>query len=195
VSRPLDACDGRRLIELARLAIRDRLHPEGGLDNALGASAAIDGLSEPRGAFVTLWHRDANGAKKLRGCIGRIESPQPLFRTVAEAATQSAFEDPRFEPLTAEELETVEIEVSALTPLAPIEDPQQIEIGRHGVELRCARGGAVFLPQVAHEHGWDRQALLKQLSRKAGLAETAWREGRLRIFEAEVFHECGRSPA
>ena len=80
------------------------------------------------------------------------------------------------------------LEVSALTPLAPVDGPGDVVVGRHGVLLARDGRRAVFLPQVAREQGWDRDALLTHLCLKAGLPPDAWRAGAaLSVFEAEVF--------
>ena len=106
--------------------------------------------SEKRGAFVTL-----NIDGRLRGCIGEILPLRPLVKAVAGRALDAAFHDPRFYPLHEEELGRVTIEISALTPPHPVNSWRDIEIGRHGILLRKGDAGAVFLPQVAPEQGWD----------------------------------------
>lgn len=145
-------------------------------------------LTEPRGAFVTL-HR----AGQLRGCIGTFEASAPLYRTVAEMARSAAVGDPRFEPLRPAELPEVEVEISVLSRLRPAR-PEEVEVGRHGVYLERGYQRGVLLPQVAVEHGWDRETFLDQTCRKAGLPPGAWRQGTtIYVFEAEVFGEgaCG----
>ena len=188
VSSPLDDNDRQRLLALARAALRDGLHADGSVDRALQQEPSA-ALAEPRGAFVSLKTRSAAGASSLRGCIGTTTARGPLYRTVIEVARKAAFEDPRFPPLTAEELDAVRIEISALSPITSVDGPPEIEVGRHGVQLRRGDSGAVFLPQVAGEHGWDRETLLEQLALKAGLAGEAWRDAELGVFEAEVFAE------
>jgi len=140
-------------------------------------------LREPRGAFVTL-----HAGGQLRGCIGLIEGRLPLVRAVADNGRAAAVDDPRFPPLTPDELSNLSLEVSALTPLRAVDGPQDIEAGRHGILLQKHGRQAVFLPQVATEQGWDLATTLTHLCRKAGLPGDAWREGaHLRVFEAEVF--------
>jgi AmmeMemoRadiSam system protein A len=128
----------------------------------------------------------------LRGCIGYMGSREPLYRSVIDVARKSALEDPRFSPLAADELPGVRIEISALTPMRPVAGPEAIVVGRHGVQLVQGARRAVFLPQVAPEHGWDRAALLEHLARKAGLPADGWRGGQFSVFEAEVFGEPKR---
>lgn len=141
---------------------------------------------QARGVFVTLKMRG-----RLRGCIGMIEGVEPLADAVIAQALAAAFRDPRFEPLTADELPDVDLEVSVLTPPRPVAGWREIEVPRHGVLLAKSGRRAVFLPQVAAEMGWDRDTTLSQLCLKAGLPPDAWREGAdLRVFEAEVLAEA-----
>jgi AmmeMemoRadiSam system protein A len=115
---------------------------------------------------------------------------QPLAQVVGAMALQAALNDQRFPALQPAELPQCEIEISVLTPFRPISGPQAIKIGRDGVVLRKAGRSAVFLPQVAPEQGWDREQMLEQLCRKAGLPAGSWREGaQLFTFQAEVFGE------
>lgn len=142
-------------------------------------------LLEEHGVFVSLHihHR-------LRGCIGTIVSEQPLVEEVAEQALHAAFDDPRFPPVSHDELHDLRIEITILSPPRTVPGPEAIEIGRHGVLIEKDGCRAVFLPQVATEQGWDRPTLLRHLSRKAGLAPDAWESGaRFEVFEGEVFHE------
>ena len=146
-------------------------------------------LDEIRGAFVTL-----KSSGNLRGCIGRVETDWPLWETVARMARASAFDDPRFPPLSAEELEDVAIEISVLTPPHRIASPDDIVVGTHGliVELGTRRG--LLLPQVATDNGWDRVEFLESTCLKAGVPPDAWRdpETRLYAFSADVFAETDR---
>lgn len=142
-------------------------------------------LREPRGAFVTL---TASG--HLRGCIGSIVSDEPLAETVVASAASAAVADPRFPAVRPDEVASLMIEVSALTPPRAVAGPDGIEIGRHGILLSRGPHRAVFLPQVASEQGWDLPTTLAHLARKAGLSPDAWRAGcRFEVFEAEICKE------
>lgn len=142
-------------------------------------------LREPRGVFVTLKKRG-----NLRGCIGRIVPDRPLAELVATMALQSAFEDPRFSPVTLHDLADLEIEISVLSPMKAVSGPNDIVVGQDGVLLRKGGKSAVFLPQVAPEQGWGRDEMLNHLSQKAGLRSDAWREGASFLtFQAVVFGE------
>ena len=151
--------------------------------------------AERRGAFVTL-----HCAGRLRGCIGRLDSREPLDSLVATCAVLAASQDPRFDPLRAPELERLEVEVSVLAPaqeVAASEVLDRLQPGVHGliVSLGSARG--LLLPQVAAEQGWGAPKFLEETCRKAGLPAHAWREpgAKIELFTAEVFSEPeGRWP-
>ncbi len=141
-------------------------------------------LKEKRGAFVTL---KKNG--ELRGCIGYIEAFKPLYQTIREMGNAAAFNDPRFPELEAKEWPEIEIELSVLTPLREIDDPDIIEVGKHGLLIRHGNSSGLLLPQVAVEYGWSREELLAQTCRKAGLGADCWRRSgtKLYIFSADIF--------
>jgi len=135
--------------------------------------------------FVTLKKRG-----ELRGCIGEIVPEKSLYRLVGSVALKSALEDPRFRPLRHEELKDVEIEISVLTPPAPVAGADDVIAGRDGVILKKDGRSAVFLPQVATEQGWGRDKMLDELCLKAGLPAGSWRKGaQFLTFQAEVFSE------
>ena len=127
----------------------------------------------------------------LKGCIGSFEAQRSLWETVHEMATAAATRDPRFAPVGARDLGRLDVEISVLSPPRLLRDPADIEIGRHGLEIR--RGGArgLLLPQVATDHRLDRETFLSETCRKAGLPPDAWRhpETEIRVFEADVFGE------
>jgi AmmeMemoRadiSam system protein A len=105
-------------------------------------------------------------------------------------ALAAALNDTRFEPLRAEELSDIEIEVSLLTPLRPVASASAIVVGRDGVVLSKDGRSAVFLPSVATEEGWNRDQLLDNLCVKAGLPPGSWRAGtQLSVFQADAFSE------
>jgi AmmeMemoRadiSam system protein B/AmmeMemoRadiSam system protein A len=136
-----------------------------------------------RGAFVTL---KKNG--QLRGCIGFIEPVLPLYETVIRTAIYAATQDPRFEPVTREELKELELEISVLTPLQKIENPRLVEVGKHGLVISMGNKKGLLLPQVAVENKWKAEAFLGQACLKAGLPPDAWKKGaEIFIFEAIVF--------
>ena len=147
---------------------------------------ASEMLQKPQGAFVTI---RVDG--RLRGCIGYIESEKPLVQVVAEVAEKAAFEDPRFPPLSLAEYEHSRIEISVLTELKPVADPEEIQVGLHGLLLETGTHKGLLLPQVAVEYGWDRYAFLDAVARKAGLTKFNKEDPELRlyVFGAEVIEE------
>jgi AmmeMemoRadiSam system protein A len=148
-----------------------------------------EALSSPCGVFVTLKKRG-----QLRGCIGHVTATEPLGETIKEVAVASAFEDPRFTPLSLEEWKSVRIEISVLSPLEVVRDPARIEPGVHGIKIRRGPCTGLLLPQVATEQGWDREAFLSHTCLKAGLPSDAWRDPDtcIEIFSAAVFAENPR---
>jgi AmmeMemoRadiSam system protein A len=148
------------------------------------APPAHSKLAAPGAAFVTL-----RSGGHLRGCIGYTEPRAPLYRVVQECAVAAATEDPRFPRVTKEEVDDLRIEISVLTSLSPIR-PEDVTVGVHGLQIRKGMNRGLLLPQVAVEHGWDRQMFLSQVCRKAGLLPDAWKEdAELYSFTAEVFEE------
>ncbi|MBP8591077.1 AmmeMemoRadiSam system protein B [Candidatus Shapirobacteria bacterium] len=144
-------------------------------------------LAQKRGVFVTLKEEG-----QLRGCIGDFSANEPLWEKVEKMALAAAFDDPRFPPLTPEELDKVKIEISVLSPLQKINSIEEIEMGKHGVYLKYGNRSATFLPQVAKETGWEREEFLDQLClEKAGLPAGCWRHPQTELFSytAEVFGE------
>lgn len=109
---------------------------------------------------------------------------------MAQAAVLAATEDPRFPPLRKSELPGLRIEISVLGPLQPVLDVSEIKVGRHGLVIKEGQRSGLLLPQVATELGWDRQTFLREVCRKAGLPDNAWKNSRgLFKFEAIVFQE------
>jgi AmmeMemoRadiSam system protein A len=176
----LTPADRERLLKFARRCLEARVRREPSPPIEHGG-----GLDEPMGAFVSI-HTGGD----LRGCLGRIECDRPIVENVAHLAAVVCDCDPRFAPLSARELGATRIEISALTPEEEVRDPAEIEIGRHGLIVEQAHRRGLLLPQVATEHGWDREAFLEHTCIKAGLPRDAWRRGaRIFKFEAQVFSE------
>lgn len=188
----LSAEERRAALGIARASIARALHlrhPEAALAEirAEAPAEAFTGvLADPAGAFVTLRIN-----QELRGCIGYMESPEPLSSIIDEVAEKAAFEDPRFPPLTTDEFRRVHIEISVLSPMKRITSVEEIIVGTHGLLLEQGWHRGVLLPQVATEYGWGREEFLENVARKAGVARGAWRDEktRLSIFSAAVFGE------
>ena len=179
----------RDLLALARASVNDTARGEQSVESLLEQVQVSAELSRQRGAFVSLKlpPKKEGGERRLRGCIGIIAATLPLYRNVVHVAAKAACADPRFSPVSAEELAMLYVEVSALTPLTEVSGPEEIKAGLHGVQLNKGDAGAIFLPQVAAEHGWNVEQLLTQLSLKAGLPRDGWVGGKLSVFRAEVF--------
>jgi hypothetical protein len=181
----------KAVVELARATLATHLTHQGQLADWFAAHPVAGNLAALSGVFVTVNNTGAKARKegKLRGCIGSMEAREPLVDSVIGAAV-SAAHDPRFPELAASELDEVAVEVSVLSPMRPVGGPEDIVLGKHGVVLTKSGRGAVFLPQVATETGWDLSTFLSALSQKAGLAPDAWRSGaRFEVFTAQVFGE------
>lgn len=172
--------DRRRLLAIARRALDARVRRE--RQPAFEHGGALDLRC---GAFVSI-HRGHD----LRGCLGRLESDWPIGRVVAHLGGAVADSDPRFAPVTIEELETLSIEISALSPEREVLTIQEIEVGRHGLIIERGYRRGLLLPQVAAERGWDVETFLEHTCRKASLPVDAWKhDARILLFEAEVFGE------
>ena len=181
MSEDLDVRRQRTLLDLARSAIRRHL----GAEKTKKTIAADPILDEPRGAFVTL---EVDG--QLRGCIGYPLPYKPLAQTIQEVAVSAASQDYRFEPLRGEELDRLKIEISVLSLPKPVQSPEEVEVGRHGIIISKGNYRGLLLPQVPVEYGWDRETFLSHGCLKAGLRPDEWKKGaEIEIFTAQVFSE------
>jgi AmmeMemoRadiSam system protein B/AmmeMemoRadiSam system protein A len=172
------------LLSLARAALEAAV-TEGGRPEMSGFEIT-PALEEKRGAFVTL-----KTSGKLRGCIGYVAPIKPLWEAVVENAANAALNDPRFNAVTESEVAGIDIEISAMTPLETVTDPEIVEVGKHGIMITRGMYRGLLLPQVATEYGWRREEFLNHTCRKAGLPATAWKETgtQIEVFSAEVFGE------
>lgn len=186
-STRLSAEAGAALVTAARQSLERSLAQE-----EPAVSVALDRypeLSRASGLFVTLRKRG-----QLRGCIGRIETSEPLAKSVGPVALDAALHDGRFQPVSPAELPELDVEVSVLTPSVKLERVEDLVAGRDGVILEYEGRHGVFLPQVWDETGWTREEFLRQLaSQKAGLPPESWSQAALSVFQAQVFEE--RRPA
>jgi AmmeMemoRadiSam system protein A len=183
----LSESDGQNLLVLARKAIVEAVSRR-----ELPETIPHQGIfGERRGVFVTLHVRG-----ELRGCIGTTENNEPLGEATVRCAASAALHDPRFPAMSSEELEQLNIEISVLSPLTPIR-PEEIEIGRHGLVVSDENHRGLLLPQVAPEHGLNREQFLAETCRKARLPQEAWRWPTTRIqgFTCEVFSDAKRAGA
>jgi hypothetical protein len=142
-------------------------------------------LKTPAGAFVSLYKN-----KELRGCIGRFDPDQPLYKVVQDMAVASSTRDTRFNPVEPDELANIKIEISVLTPLQKIKSPDEIILGKHGIYMKKGYNSGTFLPQVAKSTGWTKEEFLGHCSRdKAGMGWDGWKTAELSTYEAIVFKE------
>lgn len=140
-------------------------------------------LNSKCGAFVSL-HKFG----RLRGCIGHFGEDYPLHEIVAKMAYAAAFEDPRFMPVTSDELADIDIEISVLTPMRRIQSIDEFHLHRHGIYIKKGFRSGTFLPQVADEVNWTKEEFLGHCAQdKAGIGWDGWRDAELYVYEAIVF--------
>ncbi len=184
------------LLNLARQTMTE--YVLSGSQQKLDLRAAVDDqLASARGVFVTLYSHTAGpgratrpDGKELRGCIGYIWPIKPLAQAVADNVIGACARDPRFPPVSEEELSRIQIDINVLSPLQRVSSYRNIDVGRHGVVMYKSGHQAVFLPSVATEFGWSLEEMLSQLSIKAGCGHDGWRHGaRFDVFESESFAE------
>lgn len=181
-SEGLNEREKKELLKIARASIEKRVKGE----RLPEFTPLTERLKIPQGVFVTIKENH-----QLRGCIGYIAPVKPLYKAVSEMAIAAATSDPRFPPLQSSELKRISIEITVLSPLKRIEDPKEIEVGKHGIVIKRGPYQGLLLPQVATEEGWDRQTFLAHTCLKAGLPSDAWKEKgtEIYIFTGEVFGE------
>jgi hypothetical protein len=171
--------DGRVLVSIARSSIAGSF----GIRTSVHEDAPF--LHRPGASFVTL-----KSENLLRGCIGSLQAHRTLVKDVKANARAAAFHDPRFAPLSFDELSTTKIEVSVLSALVPLAFRNhehalaQLRPGEDGVVLEFGRHRGTFLPQV-----WENlpspASFLGELKRKAGLPRDFWDDG-IRLFRYTV---------
>jgi len=179
----LNAEEKKRLLQIARETLNAYVNK----GEKLVISEDSRALNKEMGAFVTLHKRG-----QLRGCIGNIVGRGPLCQTVSDMAIQASTQDPRFSPVAPEELDEIDLEISVLSPLKKIDDPEEIIMGKHGVLVKSGFRSGVYLPQVAVETGWNREEFMNSLCmHKAGISKESWKNKTcdIYIFSAEVFGE------
>ncbi|MFN4133876.1 MAG: TIGR00296 family protein, partial [Candidatus Hadarchaeales archaeon] len=177
-SKMLSLDEGKLLVKFARETIEKYV-----VEGSKPKLPEVRGeLRKPRGVFVTLTKDD-----DLRGCIGFPFPTLPLIEATAEAAISSATKDPRFPPVTSEELREIVVEVSVLTEpelikvKSPAEYPKHVEIGKDGLIVEWRGFSGLLLPQVAVEWGWDAEEFLSNACVKAGLPPDCWLERDVKI--------------
>ena len=175
----LSSDEKRMLKNIAYESIKDSLEGKG----ISRPSHLTDNLLAKCGAFVSLHKQN-----RLRGCIGHFGEDVPLHEIVAEMARAAAFEDPRFVPVSHEELDDIDIEISVLTPMRRIQSLDEFEMHRHGIYIRKGYRSGTFLPQVADQVNWTKEEFVSHCAQdKAGLGWEGWRDAELYVYEAIVF--------
>lgn len=176
--------DGKRFIEFVKSVIASKFSRVKSVD--------LSDYADKRGVFVTL---KIDG--DLRGCIGYPYPVLPLNVALEKAASSAAFADPRFSPVSSDELPSLSYEVSILTlPEEIIADdrndfPSMIKIGRDGLIVEFNGRSGLLLPVVAVEWGFDARTFLEQVCIKAGLPKNSWimKGCKVYSFEAQVFSD------
>lgn len=174
-----------KLLELAKNSIQHGLQT--GRPIKINLDDYPKELTEPRATFVTLQINH-----QLRGCIGMLEAVRPLAEDIAENAFSAAFKDPRFPPLSADELDELDIHLSILTPAKPVlfsseqDLINQLQPGVDGLILEEGHRRGTFLPSV-----WDSlpkpEQFLRHLKQKAGLAPDYWSKNiKIYRYQAEI---------
>ena len=173
----------RMLKDIALTSIKDSLD---GKPIAVANSSLFtlhSSLKQKCGAFVSLHKRG-----RLRGCIGHFGEDVPLHEIVAEMARAAAFEDPRFMPVTKDELEDIDIEISVLTPMRRIQSLDEFQLHKHGIYIKKGYRSGTFLPQVADEVNWTKEEFVGHCAQdKAGIGWDGWKDAELYVYEAIVF--------
>lgn len=184
-TQPLDESAQKEALTIARKTLEDYLKSP--ISPTSPISPKNKSLLELLGAFVTLRNKD-----ELRGCIGEFEPKEPLYQVIQNMAIEAATKDPRFLPVTKQELPEIKIEISVMTPKRKISHWQEIELGKHGVVVQKGFNAGTFLPQVATETGWNLEEFLSRLcAEKAGLPTDCYKNPTTNIFvfDAQVFAE------
>lgn len=161
---------GEVLLPIARTAIARVLN----VPHAADESAPW--LAAHGACFVTLTQYG-----ELRGCIGSLQAHRSLLADVKSNAVSAAMRDPRFTPLSTEELDITEIEISLLSPSQEMQVRDeadalaQLRPGVDGIIFEYGRYRSTFLPQVWESLAQPRD-FLAMLRRKAGLPDDFWAE-------------------
>jgi AmmeMemoRadiSam system protein B/AmmeMemoRadiSam system protein A len=151
----------------------------------IGTEDITGNLMKPSGVFITLYKKG-----KLRGCTGQFRATQPLYMVVRNMAISSSTRDYRFLPVTEQELDQLDIEISVLSPMKKIESIDEIVLGKHGIYIVKGNFSGTFLPKVAIENGWNKEEFLGYCAKdKAGIGWDGWKDADIFIYEAYVFGE------
>ncbi|MCK9399984.1 MAG: AmmeMemoRadiSam system protein B [Bacteroidales bacterium] len=179
----LDDQEKEKLLDIARQTMEE--YVSNGKIPVIDEKTLSPILRQPFGAFVTL-RKDGD----LRGCIGRFEAVEPLYKVVQQMAISASTQDSRFPEVTPAEFDKIDIEISVLTPLRKINSIDEFQLGKHGIYMKKGFSTGTFLPQVAQETGWTTEEFLGHCARdKARIGWDGWKDAELYVYEAYVFGE------
>lgn len=178
----LDAADQAALMESARRTLDQ--YRETGRREAVAPLRDSPALSRRGALFVSLHKRG-----ELRGCVGMSAPRETLSRAVSEMTLAAALDDSRFPPLGRDEAD-IEVEISVLSPLKPIQSRAEFRVNEHGAMLESGFRRGLLLPQVASEHGWNAEQFFEALARKSGARMSVYDEPstQLYVFRAQLIH-------
>jgi AmmeMemoRadiSam system protein A len=165
-----------QLLTLAKAAIREQFDTQ-----RFSAFQEIPYSRNQLGMFIRIIN---NG--KDRGCVGFYRGVDSIEYAVRAAAVNAAFFDGRYPPLSREELKSCELEITVIGELMPMKDPFNFDIDKHMLRIEFDNHEAMLQPQIAAQYGYDKQALLRALCRKAGLDEDAFRDASARLFKVRA---------
>jgi uncharacterized protein (TIGR00296 family) len=186
--------EGRFLVKLARRAVEAYVKERLKINVPKDTPAQ---LLEKSGVFVTLNTVSKAGDKRLRGCIGFPLPHFALAQAVIESAISAASADPRFPPVTPEELDSIVVEVTVLTPPTlievknPGEYPKRIRVGKDGLIVERGPYKGLLLPQVPVDWNWNEEEFLSECCIKAGLPPDSWCDKKTKIycFQGIIYEE------
>jgi AmmeMemoRadiSam system protein B/AmmeMemoRadiSam system protein A len=179
----LSSDDKKYLLKLSRETITEYIRK--GTTSQIDAAGLSATLKTPCGAFVTL-----NKNHSLRGCIGRFDASQPLWKVVQSMAIAASTQDYRFDKVLPGEISQLKIEISVLTPLKRILSIDEFTMGKQGIYIKKSNSTGTFLPQVADQTKWSKEEFLGHCSQdKAGIGWDGWKTAELYTYEALVFGE------
>ena len=179
----LEKKDKEKLLDIARHSMEE--YVSNGKIPVIDEKTLSPILIQPFGAFVTL---KENG--DLRGCIGRFEATEPLYKVIQEMAVAASTQDSRFPEVKPSEFKEIDIEISVLTPMRKINSIDEFQLGKQGIYMKKGYSTGTFLPQVATETGWTKEEFLGHCARdKAHIGWDGWKDAELYVYEAYVFGE------
>lgn len=175
--------DKHKLLKISRQTLTDYI----GSDDIpnVDTKEFSGNLFESFGAFVTL-----NIDGKLRGCIGRFNSSESLYKLIQQMTISSSTSDYRFPRVSSSEVDKIEIEISVLSPMKKISSIDEIELGKHGIYMKKGEASGTFLPKVAVSTEWTLEEFLGHCAKdKAGIGWNGWKDAEIFVYEALDFSE------